>query len=268
MQYKIGEFMKKKFIYGVIICLVLGTIIMKYTFEPQTDADTIANEDIRNIYTIMSEQDSKIEFIANGFQKEFTASDKEKFLEAFRVIHWTAADAINFGEIPAERLRINDKYWLAFYDDKIEMQPSKKIFSMTKDEMHTLDKIIKVYRNDMFISDEVLHSEFFLSYFKEVDIRIEFDSEQYGYKKASIEQSNEFRELLTYDGWEQIFTYEDDLINIVNMREKGMEYISSITILEGQLIQIGREFCYFKIPKDQYDKILLYVDNLYMDGAE
>lgn len=255
--------MKKKIIYGVLICTVVGIILIRFINVSQTTAYVIVNEDVRKIYTIMCEEDSKIEFIANGFQKEFADNDKEKFVEAFQAIRWFESEVINFGEIPAELLRVNDMYWLAFYDDKIEMQPSKKIFEATNDEMKTLEDIVKVYRNDMFISDEELPFEFFVGYFREIDVKIELNSEEFGYKEISIDQSNEFRKLLTYEEWEQIYTYRDDLINVVNMREKGTEYISSITILEDYLIQIGREYCYFKIPKEQYDKILLFVEKIY-----
>lgn len=257
--------MQKKITYGIII--VIGIILGKFVYESLSSSYTFENEEISKIYAIMNEEDSKIEFVADGFQKEFDDNDKERFLKAFLAIQWIESDAIDFGEVPAEYIRVDDMYWLAFYDDKIEIQPSEKIFKATKDELRTLENIMKIYRNDMFISDEELLPEFFDGYFKELTVQIEVDSEEYGYKRISIDQSNEFRELLTYDGWEQIYTYKNELLNVVDMREKGTEYISSFIILEDYLVHIGRRDSYFKIPKEQYDRILLFVEKIYIEDT-
>ncbi|MCT4597146.1 MAG: hypothetical protein N4A50_04625 [Vallitalea sp.] len=255
--------MKKKITYGIIIFIVIGIILAKYVYEAQSSSYIFKYDEISNIYAIMNKQDSKIEFIANGYQKVFNDNDKEQLLKTFKAIKWVESDLIEFGQIPAERIRVNDMYWLAFYDDKIEIQPSKKVFKATEKELKTLESIIKIYRNDMFILGEELPLEFFENYFKEVTVSIEVDSEKYGYKKISIEQSNEFRKLINYDEWEQIYTYEKDIVNVVNMLEKGTENISSITILEDYLVHIGRTDSYFKIPQEQYDKILLFVEKIY-----
>lgn len=257
--------MKKKITYGIIVFIVIGIILAKYTYEALSSSYIFKYEEISNIYAIMNKQDSKIEFIANGYQKVFNDNDKEQLLKTFKAIKWVESDLIEFGQIPVERIRVNDMYWLAFYDDKVEIQPSKKVFKATEKELKTLESIIKIYRNDMFILGEELPIEFFENYFKEVTVSIEVDSEKYGYKKISKEQSNEFRKLINYDEWEQIYTYEKDIVNVVNMIEKGTENISSITILEDYLVHIGRTDGYFKIPQEQYDKILLFVEKIYLE---
>lgn len=231
----------------------------------QLNNNILVEEDLAAIIQKkLTSEDSLVEYIYYDFHIPLTDEQKKIISNNIEEENWTQIYDLNLylGNLEAEHLRINSgEYWLSIYADEniIEVQPGKRYLRVSSKTIDSFKKIFTIEINNIYISKEVMGKEYFEQIFQNTSCLIEVDSYEYGSFEMTEKESNEFRKLLVYDDWDQIFSYDNELVTLFSCREIGDEYISTIHILEHGLASFGIVRAYFRIPNNIYRDILSFL---------